>query len=1474
MPGFVLVELAERQFAAGNPTLRFKRVAAGGDPMTEWSPMPKEESAALPVTSADEQPAGGSYRAVAMRMESRLAPAGALTHAHEVTYDFPLGCGGPQELRLGPAASVKEVLIDGQPALYRREPTSVKLSVPAGKGRTVMISYATPAGDRGLTNLDAIPLPTWPAGAAPFVWRIHPSGSRACSDVSGGRVQVVETHRTAPLARLLGPLARRDEWWREPLNIESEAAAQGVLGIVELAASENPTEVKLTVWDRGLSRAWSWVVFSGLLLIGLLLRQTRSRLLRSGFPLWTVGLMVVAWSVPEPYVPMVGAGLLATLLVGLLPRRVVVRDSATRPSTQVHATTVVVGRMLLVGLLGGGLWVTSRPLHGQTELPGSADDTQPGQSAALVSPPPVQPSAAVETPPMPDALLPMSDGVPSETAYVSKELTARIEAWRLAESRRIGWIIQSADYELLMGKERELRAVFDIAMRVSSQPVPVTLAIQNVVFSSSQDVKIDGATAAIIPTPDGSGVIVTIPPDPEDSAATPASIITERPWTVKRIELSGQLLADAATSSVRVDVPPIVNATARFIWPEGTPENFRCSAWGPVVSSRDGQSQLVHLGGRRTIEASWGTGDESATSVPAATQVSVPVSRLILTPLRIDGESWLGLPGDPIVGRTDWVLPLPTGMLVESVSGDEVSHWRQTAEAGSSKLMIETSEPVRVVKDVQVRFCIARATTVAADTNYQIPRLWSGPIWSEEYIGVGGISGETLELPPAAADEGAALVGPEDWLAALQGRPLEMPPVTIRLGEGTQLAVRLSPRLTTQSAVVEQSLRIGRTIARYELVADLNVRGAAAAVQSVRLDPRLRLQQVSVEQDGADRLSRLVRDADQMRLFLSRPYLGMLRLRITAELPVTPDELTALPELTLADTTMEASRWTLYDESDWTLELSPRPANEVPGPRDRTLPVATFFSSDAGRPEKFRVLPGRSAIAAQLATQIRKAGDGRWLQRTSAIVRPVDAPLREVRLSIPDWMEEGLQLLSRGEAVPQSVRDGDQMLLTPHRLVAGASRFSLSSTLQPPPAGDLPGGVWTMRLPDILSAEVKDRLLVIDQDFPFRPTSASATVVSPDQLRAEFRSVSGPNQSVYRLRGPECIWSRYDQQRSPMQIPLSEVTIWLNGPTDVRGRTRLTTVTSEATELELHCPEGVRVIAASRYGESLPMRSQDDAHHIALPSQLQGEPIVIEWESTRTGPERLWSQALPQPVGVVPQHSVATIIPTRGARPVRQPRAEEAGMLCTITGGLLDTVELLTTRSLPLDSPLIRRLRQCDQLLSGELLPDRGWTAARQSEATALRARWKQIQSIIAVNVDVPGAQTAEGLPTEYDFTDGNDDVGLAILTPQAVSIVIDQSLSQEATFRRAATVGGLLAGLLLVIWLRLPTRAGDWLARHPLVASLLLGVLWIAFLMPKIVGVLAILLGLTLIRSRGNESAGNPDTAVLARERRRNVVT
>lgn len=392
---------------------------------------------------------------------------------------------------------------------------------------------------------------------------------------------------------------------------------------------------------------------------------------------------------------------------------------------------------------------------------------------------------------------------------------------------------------------------------------------------------------------------------------------------------------DSAASGLEISVPPAPRATVDVSLPSDPPSVEVASATGVVTRSADGRKLSADLGPTDRLAIQW---DRAGTTRGAASTAEVdswlwlhvqPGSVTLNARLDVKGikaplkELWLSV--DPrlrplaVADRSGLVAA------VQATSGDPQS------------VRIELSRPISDPTTIPVSFLLTGSSGIG---RLHMPRL--SPRSSRASQCVLAVSVDPaidFAVEPQAA--GTAMAVP-DFLAHWGGSPAP-PQAAFRITVGQDWSIATRPRETPSTAVQTLSVDIDDGQANVLFGATITPpepRGGAASytlMHRLQAPPELRVEGVSVIQDGIERVSRWRQDeSGKIVVFLSSRVTGPQQLSLQGSMPAPRQGRLAVPHIDLE--TARVSKTSVVVERQPSVDVE---AVDVEGLAKASPPVST-----------------------------------------------------------------------------------------------------------------------------------------------------------------------------------------------------------------------------------------------------------------------------------------------------------------------------------------------------------------------------------------------------------------------------------------------------------------------------------------------------------------------------------------------------
>jgi len=1390
-----------------------------------------------------------------------LGAPGAPDHIHSAKFSLT-GLTRLGDLSILLPAGLRPVSIqdDGGEVSFATSDGRLVFGDPQRRTTALRFEYRTAAAPGWFLATETMAFPQLEGFAGPMLWRVELKGQRAFLDADFPWSTASAEQLPWRWWQILGPLARRSgERIFNPFDRADwrALASPGPLGSSEAdevlhLAPQVPEQVTLRTYLVPRIRTLAWALFLGCLLVGAFARRARLRLVRQvGF--YSMALFIpLAWFLPPLYGVQMGAIVCGLSLVYMIPRAIVVRDQFWRPRTIPRADVGRATTVIMTGLLAA---IAVTPLW-----PRRAAEAQESPSPA---PSVTAPSIAA---PEWKVLVPTEDGQPQGQVHLDPPA---LEAYSLWKRRRAlpAYLLESARYTVSDDSGRLAgKAEINLTLLEGMQPVTVRLPFDHVTLEAGASCHVDGQLVRVRPAADGKSILVPFPartPAPEGEPNPAGKGAADAPAIQKsQIVLEFVPRLDPAQPD-RMDLLVPAAGDTRF--------SFRSSAVD-AAGAAAGQTTIESIGPIATPQAGvWTTSLGAAgrlavawpqRSVSPGSRDLSALSLVEISPLSLKVRTRVEVP--PVgEGPGERTLRVPPDAVVEEVTGTAVDRHQVSRDPATGEQRIDVrfsprAAQERVFVDVQYRLPFDSAAETLS-----IPPLVRVGQQPFQHHRIGLLSRGLPPLSPMIRGEDPAEPLAVDEFMRQQPDELIWPAPDHCLDQpqpGSIVLSRSSPK-PPRSVRIRQGIVVDRSQTRWTGLVELQPRVAPLLSHAFKLDPRITITSLSVEQDGAERLVRSLRRGERLELFVRSQSLD--RLTVRAEGTLSGDRLnwSALPAFGLAEEATGQSGETLgadmtvRNESGWVLETEEIFPTEAIVTHSEPTSKPVVFDMLSAAVVRFQLRPGPDAAEARSWIRVAPQ-EGQVSVTWHYDITPVDGPLHIVTGRVPAALAANVVTSSvpirtetgSGAAGGQASADAVEGVFT---LAPSPQHNELTiHALFPAPSA---GTRWTIPEVTFDSARIVERRLVAARSWPMVPVAGSATTVNelrPQELPASWRNVVRP-ADYEAFTGRSGGWqfeSRIDAPSTGQaRTPLVEAVVWQRDGEPLQGQTRIVAVAEESAPVRIVSPDGVRMTRVRQRGGLRvldPAEAERGQLTVRIDPARSPEEIIVEWQADV--PDRHPRIDVPRPA----DHDAVlmTVIPGRQQITVYEsgrPLAPLEGALAHFAN-LLDVVRLQQTRAWSFDDPLLAAVGRTERSLLNALQQEGSGIPAEGRERSArLIGEWKTLQTALQVIEPLPQAVPAarhraadHDLTTELVATDPQMGVGRFFAAGPAVP-----RLKWSASRRSVQLAIVVACGVLLLVLLRrldhLQRRweAAEWVAGRAFLAIFSLGLLWWLLLSPSALG-------------------------------------
>ncbi len=1457
------------QYASIRAAYRYeplREAAAGGEAAIVFSP--------------ESSPAGPPMAWVwSCRLQSRYEATGQGRHL--AVYSLQ-NTGRPQmELSLPPPLTVDHVQgiwVDGSRTARQSVAGSEKrlrVSLPSGKKFPVVsVAFAThgpPLGTIGSLE-PALPDPDVPTLARTWVVWL-PSGYD-CPELRSPRHTGVPLPQTVA-QRLFGPLGSSagsgpgllppGAWTETPPESRAPWASLDWVGSgsidnpqwavchLEWSGAE-PRRIRLV--HRGTMDGLGYAAFLAVFALAVwkMARRPAS---------WTVVAGAAATAtllLPEVYAP-VATGTFLAVLAALLfracrPRR---EPTATRSDSSAStAPCVAIAGSVRAGIL---MLATMATCLGHTPAQAEQPATEPAAGAPLVH----------------SILIPVDDKEKpaGDKYYVPEAFFGQLQ--RLAAARADqpqSWMIRAATYrgtlsrqaspeQLLLG---ELKATFELQVFERQVRVRLPLGGEGVELAP-QGALLDGR------------VIV-----PEWSSRDGLEFdIAEAGQYRLELSLRSPLEGSGLPTAFEMKIPRLATSRLELSVPRDAPEVDVPAALGTVVRQGDPPRLVAHLGPTDRLTIRWNEGMEGSFPGPSTDVEELvwlrvqPGSVVLDTLLRVKVVEGpvrrLDLATDPRLR----LLPLDTGRppvaRVEIIPGQP------------QVIRFHLAPPVTDQCVIAASFLLTERSGIG---NLRLPYTnVSGGRTTRRWLAVS--IDPRLQYRQQSGDGLQTLAVPQ-FLAAWGGAKGQ--PVLACVLPSPRPDWSISTRPVASRTTVQQNLAFcfGPTGARVRLEAELEIASGTCFQHRIAAPPELEIEELSVREQGAERIARWRRDPDgTVSVFLAAAATGKQTLLLCGRLPTPGQGTIPLPPVRVEGEEMKPGIVQLFREPGVLVRMGKSTGLvEVQGPvaeeskASLGRPVKCFEVGDRGRTNAAVILtPNRPKVLAEQVTALAATG-ATWTAEADFRLKVRGGLVDELRLEIPlSWrgpfeVHPSIPL----KVVETSGKDRQMGIIRPPTAIEGEYRFRISS-----PVAYSPGERLSTVKIAMDQVELAQHLLVLPVEKDLRPlaweTQGLVGTSLPEQLSVPPAARS--SLVAYQVvREPfVAVLESPDRPSGVPRVLLAEVNVAWQPEGDYRGVAAFDLEPAGMATCNLRLPADCRLIAATAAGlPTTPRATGPGTWQVPLGPATLPQRVEVVYAGKSAGAAGVAPRVFLAPTldGLPVRQTLWSISGPRGYEVASNPAGEAVSRLQQKLVRLRSTTEMIE-RALEIAlyepeemarwyRPLARRWSTSHDELKRLLTP--------VQEDEVAQAVWLELESLErrqALMVERLGAgEILTQAAAEASVSDDPIELWLWTLEqPQSVvRFVSDQAGDAITLVYRKPTDGEQAWRLVAAAGLALATAVLVWAVRRGIAAPVLrqwlplwgiaAGVAWWLWLTPSILGLVLMLVafggGLRRLGHRRRESS------------------
>lgn len=1031
--------------------------------------------------------------------------------------------------------------------------------------------------------------------------------------------------------------------------------------------------VELTVWNRRQAKSLAWAASLTAIFVTVCLRIRGGSRGRLAAALVAAGLAGAVCVFPRFPGELAGS-LLAGLAIGVLlparfcelPRPAMVATSSSTPS---GSTRVFVASSAI--LLYAGLTFTYAV---------NAEESRSGQNGRTGR-------DDVQSPDRLDVLIPTTgQHAPRAESICYVPAGFRTHMNRLLATRQVPrYLLNSVaiNAQMTHGGQTDVTAKFKVYVLSSDDPVTVVLSVSNVVLGGDDACLVDGRPHPILLGPDGRTLTIPLSrnsdrpgPVPEPERLPDAAAPDGRP------EETGPPIANSARRSrpvareieLRLHLATELEANDSFRSRLGIPRandtSAEFSAEGGLVplltfETDDGMRQVIgadeaaparitgRTGPTSQLEFRWSRNVQGIQALPVELDATVAgmvdVSASLASATYRVGYRVLSGSVDSLVWK------LPPGCTLQSVHSPDLSGY--VVEPGNDDarlLFLEFATPqsgniavtatLLLPLPVDARECefpMLELESAPDQPRHTILRRYQMAFRPPVDFQLEVTAASNLVIKPRNVDDFL-----KDWpvVGARPQQALEL----IRPGT---LRFKFREFETELAAQTEFQGRFTGGRLEWTYRAEISPSAVPPFQYRLQIDPRLRIRNVSVQEEGAERLLRWSRVDDSLILFLNDRATRTQTLRISALMPLATPEEFELPQLTLAGSRTTSHRVTLRTEPDVRVTVLGDAAGRKPlappveaaDPHRADRVIARFDVPAEGSLPRVRVEPASAIAATAAAYLLRPSGTGQEL--TVALqFRVHSGQIRQFEVQLPNDLARRARFETIPPSQPLQLPDCDgrsQLAFVPTRPVSERFYVVIRAPVDLPTDTD-----WSV--PDVASPlfDVSDKyLLAGSEELP-----DLQTIEPPDWLHGLFENEPDFAQlACYRLPAGSSNPVVHLKSSHADLIPdsLADARVELGVSGDLRGQVCLWLPDHPGTELVMDWPAGCEPLAVfvDDRPRAVPL-PDGDTWKLPLPSAPTPRLVWLAWKDQTVaapGMAGTWRPRIPVPRNLAVKTHLLTI---------------------------------------------------------------------------------------------------------------------------------------------------------------------------------------------------------------------------------------
>ncbi|HEV8001827.1 MAG TPA: hypothetical protein VGP63_18215 [Planctomycetaceae bacterium] len=795
---------------------------------------------------------------------------------------------------------------------------------------------------------------------------------------SAAQMRLSSFRPDAWIVDLVGVDPESENW--APRNAERVPAGWSIWNV---SAEGISGDMSLAIWHEGKFRTLAWIVCLGCAIAGLILASFASRATRRLGPLAVAAGIAFALAAPSPYA-LLGGACVSGVIVAVVVSRPWKKAPAPSAPTESHASRMgstvsfelrSLGWLLAFATLSAMAVAQETPPFGGTlprtvlSRPASTAAGQPQRTSEneLIVVVPVHPGGR------PSARVAALPG-DNELVYVSSAAleTLRRQPGKAKASQNEGTVLLSSDYSIALDERQP--ATINATYRVALMPGPerlLFLRLGNTSLAGANVCRVDGQPYPI--RKDSEGFVLSLDPNvsspvaaSEPSVPQPAAarrpIAAERPSSATT---AGASEGEDANHSATIRQPRVYeihltcfpNGTAKpgqfeIQIPETAHTTLRVEKSGPwqvvTAGTAGGKARPVHPG-----DASIDLGQTNRlqikegpvpTETPNSTMTAQAVQFLRLSPglvemdCRVTYDCENGAPE-----KLTWLVP--SGVSVRT-PGDAYRAALRSATSTGGKARSGKSEATDELVPLDFDCSGAPSGSLMLAATLLLPiDLRQSPTGAPAYpVRLPQFGAADSDHVPIAVTSNQVGISAPPGLRVIAAttepnlsRTTKADPSFRQESFGTRkepdlifncqeisiLPLQLAAVIPAHKVrLMTHEAHVSADRIQWKTTAEIRTENAPAFVHVLRVDPRLKIDSISVREDGVERLVRFSQSADEVTVFLRDRAAATQDLVLTGSLPLEAKRATKLATVSLMHAVVSDERLVVSHDSDIDLAVT------------------------------------------------------------------------------------------------------------------------------------------------------------------------------------------------------------------------------------------------------------------------------------------------------------------------------------------------------------------------------------------------------------------------------------------------------------------------------------------------------------------------------------------------------------------------